>query len=453
MKNIFKINSIQTFNMWRNVAYGLIIMALVLLLTYLLPKFLAPIISTAAAFGIYVMSYTESNRRNNCLLHPAAILLILITYTFFLVALNLASLWITSFDIWYELSFFSDPYIPILLLAPVGLITAFTLLIRGQEASVCTDCRLTNGHYTLRGRIGIIFHHEAQIQLKNLILIFSLLTLGTYLYFFLVYNPVNITSRDTFVFLWVPILIFIFDTAYFAIRYYNLYLDLRERDQIVTPMELSEMSSKTWIRYYVICEDSIYLNMHSKDELNESGSESVVETPFIVNRETTTISESEAMSIIRALTGVRDGKLKFFFGRKSPDNFKHSVMRYFYFIPGEPENYPELNDVEGTWISSNKFKTLLYNPTLRFSPLLRTDMTRLATIIITSKTFTKNGERRTKLKQYHPSFNFEELYDSRLDFQNDTWLRVSCFNSNTSHFKLKRMWRNFTRRNNVQVDE
>ena len=180
----------------------------------------------------------------------------------------------------------------------------------------------------------------------------------------------------------------------------------------------------------------------------------MVETPFIVSRESEGISEKEATALIHSLTGVRDGELRFFFGRKSADNFKHNIIRFFYFLPGEVEMYPHLKDVTGNWISSNKFKTLRYaNPSLRLSPLLRVDMTRLATILITSKTFNEKGERRTKLKQYHPSFNFEELKNCKIDFQDNQWLRISTFNSNTPFFKLKRFWRNVTHRNKIPVDE
>lgn len=453
MKDIYKINSIQIYNIWRNTATGLMLVGLTLLLTYILPTFLAPVVSTCAAFAIYILTYNEINRRQSCLLHPSAILLSLINYTFLLLILNIASVWITSFNIWFELSFFTEPFLPILLLAPVTFATAVILLFRGDSASVCTDCQITNGHFSMRGRMGSILHTESKLQLRNLVLISGLISAGTLLYFAFAYNPVNITSRDTLVFYWLPILLIIFDIVYFGMHYYNLYLDLREQDLVVTPQELAETSTKTWVRYYIICEDNIYLNMHSKDAFNPQSDVPVIETPFIVSRESDGITEEEASSIIHALTGVHDGRLRFFFGRKSPDNLKHSVVRFFYLLPGETEKYPQLKDVDGTWISSNKFKTLMYTKPAQISRGLMTDMRRLGTIVITSKTFDEKGERRTKLTQYHPSFNFEELYRSKLDFQDSAWLRVSCFNSDTSYFKIKRLWRNFTRRNNIPVDE
>lgn len=454
MKEIFKINSVQVYNIWRNTAYGLIVVALTLLASSLLPTFLAPIVSSVAAFSIYLLTYNETSRRQNCLKHPSVVLISLITYTFLLLVLNMASLWIDNFELWFELSFFTSPYVPILLLAPTITFTALYMRLKGDNSSVCIDCRMVYGHYMQRGQIGVLMHSEAKKQLDNLIKVFGFLTLTSCLYYFLVYNPTNFTSRDSFVFLWFPVVVIIFDIFYFAIRYYNVFLDLQQQNLVVSPQELSAMQTKTWVRFYVICEDSIFLNMHARDDLHEDDKHDVIETPFIVSRESEGISEKEATAIIHSLTGVRDGKLRFFYGRRSADNFKHNIIRFFYFLPGEVAQYPHLKDVAGTWISSNKFKTLHFtNPNLHLSPLLRTDMNRLATIIVTSKTFNEKGERRTKLKQYHPSFNFEELHNSKLDFQDNAWMRVAAFNSNIPNFRLKRFWRNLFRHRNVTVDE
>lgn len=447
MKNIFRINSQQILNLWRNIAYGLMAVALLILLTSILPNILAPVISTTVAFILYLYAYSGNNsRKQNCVVHITAIFFSIFTYTIILVLLNLASIWLPGFSVWTELTFLTGQYIPILILGPTAFVTCLFVVLRGKESSVCTDCMLTNGPYRVRGRIGMILHKESHLQLVNLTAIFALITVLTFVYYLYGYNPTNITARDMFVFCWLPIVLLFVDIVYFAIRYYNLYLDLRESDQILTPSELSEMQETTWVRYYVICEDSLFLDMTAHDELNESQSESVVETPFIVKRKASYISDSEAASIIRHLTGIRDGKIRLFYGRRSPDNFKQSVNRYFYFLPGKLELYPDLNDVEGTWVDSHKIKELFHNPDVKLSPLLRTDITRLATIIITAKTFNERGERRTKLRQYHPTFTFEELPESKLDFQDNSWLRVSCFNCDTPHYRLRRLWRALTRR-------
>lgn len=455
MKGIFKINSIRVYSMWQNVAYSLVAVILMLLLSALFPSYIAPVISSFAAIALYFLAYNEKSRRNNCMMMPGAVFLSLISYTLLSLLLNILDLWVTRINIWYELSFFTDPYIPILLYAPIITATALGFLLTREKNNVCTDCQILNGNWRERGQIGQILHRQSKFELKNLIIVFGLLTLTSWLYFFFGYNDVNFTARDTFVFVWFPLIIIICDVFYFANRYFRIYLDLQQLDLVASPQEIEEMPMQTWVRYYVVCEDSMYLNFNAKDEINKESNIPVIETPFIISNQTNGISEGEAEKVIQSLTGVKDGKLKFFFERTSADNRKNIVVRFFYFLPGEVEMYPQLKNVAGTWVSSNKFKTLHYsNPSIRLSPMLNIDMTRLVTILITSKTYNEKGERRTKLKQYHPSFNFEELKNSKLDFQDNTWLRVSYFNSSTPNFRLKRFWRNITRsNNNIPVDE
>lgn len=75
------------------------------------------------------------------------------------------------------------------------------------------------------------------------------------------------------------------------------------------------------------------------------------------------------------------------------------------------------------------------------SPILVADLTRLATIILTEKTFDEDGFRKMGLKNYQPSFTLKDVEESNLDFQDDKWIHVSMFNSDTSFYKLKKWWR------------
>ena len=69
------------------------------------------------------------------------------------------------------------------------------------------------------------------------------------------------------------------------------------------------------------------------------------------------------------------------------------------------------------------------------------DITRLATIVLTQKIFDEKGYRKNKLKSYHPNFTLKEVRDSDTDFQDDKWIRISLFNSDTPMYSLKRWFR------------
>ncbi len=431
--------------LWRNMALSLLIVVLLVLLSNILPVYLAPFLSTICAFVIYLTLYTPiGNKAGPCYLFPFSIFISLISYTFVLVGINLVNIW-TYWDIYDELVFFTRPYIPVLVLGPVSVLTLICLYFMHDRSSVCIDCRVINGPHNARGRIGIMMEHESKWQLKNLIFVFTLISAISWGYFYVEFNPISISARDSFVFTWEVVIILIVDIVYFAMRYYNLYLDLKEHDEVVSPEELDHMVTRTYVRYYIICNDSVFINLNAPDILDETDTDGVIETPFMISRQTNNISSAEVKSAIEKLSGTNDGKIRFFFGRKSPDNAKYSVMRYFYFLPGEISDYPTLDAAKGDWISSEKFKTLLYGGSLRFSPMLNADMMRLSTILITSKTYDRSGMRRMRLKQYHPSFTFEEIESCELDFQDNTWLRISCFNSDMPYFKIKRWWQRVTR--------
>ena len=89
----------------------------------------------------------------------------------------------------------------------------------------------------------------------------------------------------------------------------------------------------------------------------------------------------------------------------------------------------------------NRIKQIYSTNPGNLSSIMVADITRLATIILTEKTFDEEGMRKNPIKNYSPSFDLEDVRNSELDFQDDKWIRVSLFNSDTKMFKFKRWWR------------
>ncbi len=167
----------------------------------------------------------------------------------------------------------------------------------------------------------------------------------------------------------------------------------------------------------------------------------VIDTPFFTKRTMNGISVDEVKRIIKRMTGV-DGELRFFYGRKAAELTNHSLLRYFYFLDGKPEDYPELN-TEGEWMDFDKLKYYYSNNAGKLADIMVTDTTRLATIILTEKTFDERGYRKSKIKFYNPSFNLHDVKRSDLDFQDDKWIKISLFNSDTPLYSFKKKWREF----------
>ncbi|MDE6716727.1 MAG: hypothetical protein K2J70_00910 [Muribaculaceae bacterium] len=309
---------------------------------------------------------------------------------------------------------------------------------RRKKMSICVNCKLSSGDYSGRSKLGSILSSESYLQLRNLMLLFGLLTLAVWCYYIFYFVDAELNARDYYVFIWLNVLGFIFDEIYFAFRYYNLYLDLRENNEIISQEELNDMSAKTYLRFYVICGNYMFINTRMVDTLR--GFKQVLDTPFYTKRSVTGITIPEISTLIERMTGTDSGELRFFYGRKNPGLERHSTLRYFYFLKGKPEDYPEMN-VEGEWMDFEMIKRIYSFQPGEIASTMVTDITRMATIILTQKIFNEEGFRKIKLKSYQPSFNLKEVEKNRYDFQEDKWIKISMFNSDTKMYRFKRWWR------------
>ncbi len=434
---MYKVNSRQIYLLWRNFALSTLVFVGMVLFTKFMPPIFAPVISTASCVILYAMMYhNKYSTTETCIVVPYTVFHIILNYTIILILLNLLNIW-CILPLPSVLIFFEGHFISGLIFAPVAVVTSAVIYLRRHKLSICRECQLHNSPSVERGRTGIIFSHESEIQIRNIFFFFLALSIIFWTYYLLRFSDVSITARDSFVFTWVTLILLLCDVMFFGMRYYNLYLDLKEHDELVSPADIENYTTRTYLRFYVISGDSIYLTRKNNDDFRDNDNTSIFDTPFVIRRIVNGISEPEIRKIIEKSTGIPGGGLKFFYGRKVADVGNHRIFRYFYFLPGEPKDYPALSK-KGEWMSSEKFKTIYNTHPLSMSTSLLTDMSRLATILVTSKTYDENGDRRNKLMLYRPSFNFEEIKHCGLDFQNELWIRVSMHNSDQRFFRLRR---------------
>lgn len=440
MKDLGKINSNQVYGLWKNLTVCLLAVIAVLVISKILPYYLSPVVALAIASGLYIYIYNErfSNIRA-CIVPPIGILYSIVVYAFFTIILNLMHIW-GLFEMPHEFIFFTDPFIPTLILNPISCVVLSVIYLQRRRLKTCIDCRTRRSLGGQRGAGGVL-NIEAHMQMKNFIIMSGILSLAVWAYYQFSYINVNVNGRDDYVFTWLTVIGVGLDWLYFSWRYYNLYLDLKENDELITPTELRDMTAKTYLRFYVVCGNNMYLTQHAYDP--NSGKSEVIDTPFFTKQTMNGVYGEDVKRLIERMTGVENGELKFFYGRKSPDDDKHSLLRYFYFLDGDISDYPEL-DTEGEWVSFDKVKYLYSNMPNRMAELAVYDITRLATIILTEKIFDEKGFRKSGIKSYSPSFNLPEVRKSKIDFQDDKWIKISMFNSDTPLYKLKKWWRDRT---------
>lgn len=438
MEDLRKVNSLQLYQFWQSLSIGLLTIIAMMALSRVLHFYAAPIIAFLAAGFLYSLLYR--NRTGNdpsCQIITYSLLYCVVNYAVVTIILNILFIW-KIVELPKEFLFINDPFIPSLLLNPVCAVTLWIIYMRRNKLYFCRECRLRTGGLYERGKAGNIFRYESAYQLRNLVWLFTILSVIIWTYYQFVYITLAMNARDWYIFTWLTIIAFIGDEVYFVYRYYNLYLDLKENDEIITEEDLQDMTAKTYLRYYVICDNKIFLDPHTITPNQEY--KEVFDTPFITRRAVNGIPLPEVKTIIRRLTGVDNGELRFFYGRKSADLKGHSMLRYFYFLDGKPEDYPEM-PLNGEWVDFDTVKRMYTRTPGKFSPHCVTDLSRLATIILTEKIFTEDGKRKSKIKSYSPSFDLHDVRKSQLDFQDDKWIKVAMFNSDTPFFKIKKLFK------------
>lgn len=435
MEELGKISSRQLYNYWKNLSMGLLSVAMLIAFSAIVPFYISPILALFVAAALYTVIYNHKLKRSTtCLLLLYSILSSLIVYSFVTILINILYVW-QVVEVPHEFLFLTDPYIPSLILCPVCFLTILIIYLRRKRLKICKECRIQNGASYERGKMGNLLTRESHLQLKNLIYLFGFLTAITWIYYLYFYIDTNVNHRDWYVFVWLVVIAFVIDELYFMSRYYNLYLDLKESDEILSQEELMDMTVKTYIRFYVVCNEMVLINHFPSDK--ES---TLVDTPIVSQKSVNGITAPEVAGIIKNITRVNDGELRFFFGRKLQHINNQSLLRYFYFLKGTPDDYPDLESM-GVWLSFADLKVIYSEKPYLMSPIFVGDITRMATIVLTQKLFDKRGYRKNKVKSYRPTFSLKEVRDGSYDFQDDKWIKISVYNSDSKLYRLK-MWFN-----------
>lgn len=438
MDDIRKINSMQLYYLWRNLAISLLCIGIVMGGSHMLPYYMAPVLSLFLCGMLYTMIWNNSvSDHSGCMVVVETMLYSLLCYTFISVLIVVIEV-LDLYQFPKEMVFFNDPFLPSLILLPTSLaVTLYAIFFR-KSMPTYRQFRTQYGHIRERGYFGFLSNKETDLQLKNMAVMFAILTGIIWWYYLNEYVSINQNGRDWYVFLWIVILTVLIDEVYFMMRYYNLYLDLQEHDEIITPEELRDITAHTYLRFYVICGEYIYIDRNAFDRLNQV--KGVYDTPFITKRTVNGVPTSEARNIVERMTGKRGGELRFFFGRHLSGVDKHSLLRYFYFLDGDISEHQDMQ-LEGEWVHFNEVKKIYGSTPLKIATNALNDLSRLSTIILTERIYNEDGTRKNRIKSYKGTFTLTDVRKSKLDFQDDKWVNIANFNSDTKFFKLKKFLR------------
>ncbi|MCM1369507.1 MAG: hypothetical protein NC204_03950 [Candidatus Amulumruptor caecigallinarius] len=445
MREYDKISGTELYAFWKSFSVALLILALSIFLSKVLPHYFSPIVGLVSSAFLYTMLYNAKLRNQNaCMIVPYTLFHCLIVYSFISILINVLDIW-DIIHIPKEMSFFNHPYVITLLLDPVCFFGTLIILARKGRLYICIDCKLKKGTTLERGKMGEILSSESDLQLKNLMWIFGIMTIVVWFYYlFRYYQHAEINNRDWYIFIWINIFLFIADEIYFMSRYYNLYLDLKERGELNSEAEAEDDYVRTYLRFYVICGNHVFLNTKVADE---SANGFVIDTPFTLHRNLKGISAAGILTMAHRLTGIENGELRFFYSKRKPDSRSVNIERYFYFLNGTIEDYPDMK-VTGEWIDFKMLNFIHNTNPERYAKLMLIDFSRITTIVLTQKLFDENGNRRSKILSYQPVYDLEEVREKHYDFQDDKWIRIAMTSANSKKFRISGLFRRSERKKN-----
>lgn len=218
MEDLRKVSSVQLYSFWKNLSIGLLFFVGLIAFSILLPYYFSPIVALIGSAVLYTILYNNRlSRKSSCNVVTYSIFFCLISYSFFSIILNVLYIW-GFIKIPQEFTFFSKPYIPSLILNPISFLTLLIINFRQGKMTICVDCKLSFGDKNERGKLGSILNYESHFQLKNLVILFGILTIVTWVYYLVFYINTDINARDWYVFLWLNIIAVILDEIYFIFR-------------------------------------------------------------------------------------------------------------------------------------------------------------------------------------------------------------------------------------------
>ena len=394
---------------------------IIIISSFIAPYFL-PLISGALALLLFSNSKKARLASDHrCQLLQFIMARALIAYTVIMILINIGYLSLGSHYIGAVLTkhYLQIPLFPVLLLGPILLINLIILYAKKVNFSVCKMCLLENGLPTERSFAGKYYNIEMKHIINGMIIVTSFLMIVTWIYFIFVYNTANISLYDKIIFIGFPVVLWLMKELYLGIRFwaFSIYWGRINSDETF-------VKDYSLMRYLIICNDELFL-VQNEDLKYDTPIHNYI--PYL-----TEVSLMQADENIQNHFHVHPQKIKLinsFNDRLAPCNIYH----YFCFI----ENKDSIS-ISGKWIGAKELRAL-YNEN-KLSHLLKIEIFRIYTIILTKKTYTEDGKRIYNIKGYKPVLDLAELRDLDVDFTDKKWMRLSVQNEDNKASKIKIFW-------------
>ncbi|MDE7411421.1 MAG: hypothetical protein K2M94_05215 [Paramuribaculum sp.] len=425
------------FQLWLNWLMGCGAIALLIVLSLWVTPRLIPFIAFGLQFLFFLL--IKRNRQSKhpvCYLVPFIVSRILFWTGIITLTINL----LYRFDIMGRLFTTEEvnpsiPFIATLIIAPISALITIWGKIYKRKLSFCKDCSMQFGTTAERGFLGMIFTQEGQYQLTMLFYMSIGCTVLSWSYYGLMYVNVNLNTPDKFIFFGVPLLLWIFSSFYLALRYFGIWSYYCQNSDIAT----RRLSISTLVRYIMVHDNKICLrrpDMNPDTMVNTDFKYDIPGSHYLSYREFVNLSDATRM--FTSFTGIKNPDVRFMY-ISNVGNADCNIFHFLCYIDDEQKAKFDAENPQCLWLDFREVGTLLNNHELNM--LLSAEITRMHTMALAWKTYTPDGKRRYKIKEYRPTFQFRDLKNLNIDFNDKRWIYVANNNQDVPFYALRRFWR------------
>lgn len=425
------------FSLWANWAVAIGFIILPIIITPLVSPRLLPVIPI-----ILVGILTLLDRRNRIQMSPTCFRIPHLTQV-----ILISSAIVLLIDIIYkthtDINNFigqpvnlSNPVLPILDISPVAVIVCLLNMTRGNNPRSCRSCRNRLGEAIDRGLIGMLYSRESKIQIKFLLWMSLALAVSTWAYYIFFYINVNINMADSYFFILCPLLCYVISLIYFGVRYYTLWVYYCQNNATAKVIDYQG----TTIRYLVVCEDKILLNIPEPTSDVIFSDDLKIDVPLKVSLPfKESISGMEARNYFVDASEMQDADTRPIFQSCDPGMY-NNIFHYVAFVK-DADKAAEI--LKGQWFSLADTNEMIREGLVAMA--LAAELSRIYTITMAWKAYDKSGHRLYEIKHYKPTFRLKDMHTWDVDYNDANWLYVAEINEDKPFYCLRRLWHKITK--------
>lgn len=313
-------------------------------------------------------------------------------------------------------------FISSLIIFPVTVFVSLTAFFQNKNKDLCNGC--INFSPFKQGSLDI--KHETSFQLELLIFICLLLGAVNWIYYCLWFSSASINGLDRYIFIIIPVVLFVASLFYLGRR----YGELMEQLKYAQSLQLRKEALKV-LRFLVIMKNKILLS-ENKWMLKIS----LYDTPAVKKIDADAVIDSEMLDdTFRELSGLAGTDIKYLY---TSDELFESGQTYHYaaILGDEIESGTDIK-LSGKWVTLDEIYRLSKENNV--SPELAAEIHRIFTVTMAWKTYTRDGKRLYPIRNYIPTFRLQDIKKWDVNYDDPQWIYISVNNEDKPFYRIKRL--------------